>query len=64
MGTSNQSDPVIRIIPHEESFEVRVSVFFYHEENRGRPSINRRPTIEEAKASAQEFASAERARRG
>jgi hypothetical protein len=43
---------IIRIIPHETSLEVRISRFFYFDENPGRRSINRRMTRDEAEEAA------------
>jgi hypothetical protein len=48
--------PIIRIIRHEESIEVRVSRFFYFDENSGRRSITKRLTRMEAEAAAKEAA--------
>lgn len=47
---------IVRLIPHTESYEVRVSTFFYHDDNPGRRSINGRPAPEDALAEAQTFA--------
>jgi hypothetical protein len=44
--------PIIRIIRHEESIEVRVSRFFFFDENPGRRSITKRLTRLEAEAAA------------
>ncbi|MET3995892.1 hypothetical protein ABID65_007564 [Bradyrhizobium sp. S3.9.2] len=38
---------VVRVIPHEESIEVRVSTFIYFDDNPGRRSTN--DAVEEAK---------------
>ncbi len=46
------SKPIIRIIPHDESIEVRVSTFFYFDDDAGRRSITRRMTRAEAEAAA------------
>jgi hypothetical protein len=40
------SNPVVRIIKHQESFEVRVSTFFYFDDNPGRRAVNNRMTPE------------------
>jgi hypothetical protein len=56
------TEPQVRIIPHEGvdsdcgSFEVRVSVWFYWENNPGRRLRPEQMTQEQAKAAAQEFA--------
>jgi hypothetical protein len=55
----------IRIIPHEESIEVRFpdgrdSKYFYFDDNPGRRSINGRPTREAAVEAARALARAER----
>lgn len=50
----------IRVIRHEESIEVRVSRFFYFDDNPGRRAINGRMTREEAEEAAKELARAER----
>jgi hypothetical protein len=47
---------IVRLIPHTESYEVRVSTYFYHDDNPGRRSINGRPAPEEALAAAQALA--------
>ena len=46
----------VQIIPHEESFEVRVSAFFYFDNDPGRRAVSGREDQETAKAKAQEFA--------
>jgi hypothetical protein len=46
----------VRIIPHEESFEVRVSTFFYFDNDKSRTAVSGRPDQETAKKQAQEFA--------
>ena len=43
---------VIRIIKHAESYEVRVSRFFYFDDNPGRRSINNRMSPKEAEEAA------------
>ncbi|MHB0785602.1 hypothetical protein [Bradyrhizobium sp. 5.13L] len=53
---------IVRLIPHEESFEVRVSTFVYFDDNPGRRSINGRPSRQDAEEQAKEIARAERAR--
>ncbi|KYK44526.1 hypothetical protein A1D31_14095 [Bradyrhizobium liaoningense] len=55
---------VVRLIQHEESFEVRVSTFVYFDDNPGRRSINGRPSRQDAEHQAKEIARAERARTG
>jgi hypothetical protein len=50
----------VRIIPHEESFEVRVSTYFYFDEDAGRRAVSGRIDQESAKKQAQEFARAMR----
>jgi hypothetical protein len=52
--------PIIRIIQHDESIEVRVSRFFYFDENSARRSINRRVTKKEAEETAKKAARDER----
>jgi hypothetical protein len=47
---------IVRIVPHEESFEVRVSTWFYFDEDKSRRDVSGRPTKDEAKVAAQEFA--------
>ena len=39
------SNTVVRIIKYEESFEVRVSTFFYFDDNPGRRAVNNRMNI-------------------
>jgi hypothetical protein len=50
----------VRIIPHEESFEVvypgRGSVWFYFDDNPSRRAISGRATREQAEANAKTFA--------
>ena len=58
---STPSMRVVRLIPHEESFEVRVSTFFYFDDNEGRRSINGRPTKDQALDQAKRVAGEERA---
>jgi hypothetical protein len=48
--------PIITIKPHEESIEVRVSRYFYFDDNPSRRSITRRMSREEAIEAAQEKA--------
>ena len=55
---------IVRLIPHEESFEVRVSTFVYFDNDPGRRSINGRPSRHDAEEQAKEIARAERARAG
>lgn len=50
----------VRLIKHEESFEVRVSRYFYFDDNAGRRAINGRPDPDTARAAAQTFARAQR----
>ena len=55
------SNTVVRIIKHEESFEVRASTFFYFDDNPGRRSIREnRMKPEEAKAAARAYAKVQR----
>jgi hypothetical protein len=54
------SNTVVRIIKHEESFEVRVSTFFYFDDHPGRRSITRRTKPEEAEAAARAYAKVQR----
>jgi hypothetical protein len=44
---------VVRIIKHAESYEVRVSRFFYFDDTPGRRSINNRMSPEEAEEAAE-----------
>ena len=53
---------VIRIIKHAESYEVRVSRFFYFDDNPGRRSINNRMSPEQAEDEAKKRARTERKR--
>lgn len=46
----------VRIIPHEESFEVRVSTYFYFDNDASRRAVSGRDDQETAKGKAQEFA--------
>ncbi|WP_316237649.1 hypothetical protein [Bradyrhizobium sp. SZCCHNR1015] len=48
----------VRLIPHEESFDVRISRYFYFDDNAGRRSINGRPDRKAAQSAAQAFARA------
>jgi hypothetical protein len=50
----------VRIIPHEESFEVRVSTYFYFDNDKSRTAVSGRVDQETAKKQAQEFARAVR----
>jgi hypothetical protein len=57
--------PTIEVIDHEESGEVRFSdgrpsVYFYHDDNPGRRSVNDRDTPQAAHQKADELARAER----
>ena len=54
------SNPVVRIIKHQESFEVRVSTFFYFDDNPGRRAINKRMKTEAAEATARAYAKVQR----
>ena len=54
------SNPVVRIIKHQESFEVRVSTFFYFDDNPGRRAGNNRMTPEAAKEAARAYAKVQR----
>jgi len=53
---------VVRIIKHAESYEVRVSRFFYFDDNPGRRSINNRMSPEQAEDEAKKRARTERKR--
>ena len=53
---------VIRITKHAESYEVRVSRFFYFDDNPGRRSINNRMSPKEAEEAAKALARTERHR--
>jgi hypothetical protein len=44
--------PLIRIIPHEESIEVRVSRFYYFGDNEGCRAATKRMTRQEAEKAA------------
>jgi hypothetical protein len=52
----------VRIVPHEESFEVRVSTYFSFDGDAGRRAVSGRVDQETAKKQAQEFARAARDR--
>jgi hypothetical protein len=54
------SNPVVRIIKHGESLQVRVSTFFYFDDNPGRRAINNRMTPEAAEAAARVYAKVQR----
>jgi hypothetical protein len=54
------SNTVVRIFKHEESFEVRVSTFFYFDDNPGRRAINKRMKPEEVEAAARTYARVQR----
>jgi hypothetical protein len=45
---------------HEESFEVRVSTFFYFDDHPGRRSMTNRMTSEAAEAAAKAYAKVQR----
>lgn len=53
---------VIRIIPHVESIEVRVSSFFYFDDDPGRRSVTDRLTRQQAEDAAKALARSERDR--
>ncbi|WP_316235005.1 MULTISPECIES: hypothetical protein [unclassified Bradyrhizobium] len=55
-ATTDQT--TVRLIPHEESFEVRISHYFYFDDNAGRRSINGRADRKTAQSAAQAFARA------
>jgi len=48
--------PLIRIIPHEESIEVRTSRFFYFDDNPNRRSITGRISRKKAEEAAKAYA--------
>jgi hypothetical protein len=52
----------VKIHKHEESYEVRVSYFFYHDDDPSRRAVSGRDTPEQALEKAKEFARAERAK--
>jgi hypothetical protein len=54
------SNTVVRIFKREESFEVRVSTFFYFDDNPGRRAINKRMKSEAAEAAARAYAKVQR----
>ena len=54
------SNPVVRIIKHEESFEVRALTFFYFDDNPGRRAINKRMKSEAAEQAAKAYAKVQR----
>jgi hypothetical protein len=56
------SNTVVRIIKHEESFEVRVSTFFYFDDNPSRRAISNRMTPEAAEQAARAYAKVQRDR--
>lgn len=58
MSTPNQR--AVRLIQHDESFEVRVSTFVYFDDVAGRRAITGRPTREQALQKATEIARQER----
>lgn len=51
---------VVRLIQHDESFEVRVSTFVYFDDVAGRRAISGRPTREKALEEATRIARQER----
>jgi hypothetical protein len=66
-GRLPQPMTTVKLYPHEESYEVRYSddrpsVYFYHDDNPGRRSINGRPSPEVALEQAKAFARKERER--
>jgi hypothetical protein len=54
------SNTVVRIFKHEESFEVRVSTFFYFDDNPVQQAINKRMKSEAAEAAARAYAKVQR----
>jgi len=54
------SNPVVRIIKHGESLQVRVSTFFYFDDNPGRRAINKRMKSEAAEQAAKAYAKVQR----
>jgi len=52
----------VRLIKHEESYEVRVSTFIYYDDNAGRRSITGRLSEKQALEQAKMIARAERAK--
>lgn len=54
--------PLIRIIPHPESVEVRVSTFIYFDDDPGRRSVTGRLTRQQAEDAAKTLARAKRPR--
>jgi phosphomannomutase len=54
------SNPFVRIIKHQENFEVRVSTFFYFDDNPGRRAVNNRMTPEAAEKAARAYAKVQR----
>jgi hypothetical protein len=50
----------VRLIRHAESYEVRISRFFYHDDNAGRRAISGRPSPEDALAAAKADARAQK----
>ncbi|WP_315721602.1 MULTISPECIES: hypothetical protein [unclassified Bradyrhizobium] len=67
-GTRGDSPPTkttaeqttVRLIRHAESYEVRVSRFYYFDDNPGRATITGRPAPDTALAAAHAFARAQR----
>jgi hypothetical protein len=47
---------VVRLIKHDESYEVRVSSYFYFDTINSRRAITKRPSQDEAVAEAMAFA--------
>jgi hypothetical protein len=50
----------VRIIRHDESFEVRVSTYFYFTADKSRRDVTKRPTPEQAEEAAKDLARKER----
>ncbi len=50
----------VRLIKHAESYEVRVSRYFYFDDDKGRRAITDRMSSAEAEEAAKAFARAER----
>jgi hypothetical protein len=52
----------VKIHKHAESYEVRISVYFYHDDDPSRRAVSGRDTPEQALEKAKELARAERAK--
>lgn len=52
----------VKIHRHDESYEVRISVFFYHDHDASRRAVSGRDTPEQALEKAKALARAERDR--